>query len=70
MKLPSGKTEPRKLLDMLHVPGLSFNLVSVSKVSENGRVVRFVENGCEIVDSGDYHCYKIWEYLLPRLSHC
>ena len=42
--------EPRKLLETLHVPELSFNLVSVSKVAERGRVVRFVETGCEIVD--------------------
>lgn len=51
MKLPGGRMESRKLLQMLHVPELSFNLVSVSKVSECSRVVRFVETGCQIVDS-------------------
>ncbi len=35
MKLPDGRTEPRKLLETLHVPDLSFNL---SKVSERGTV--------------------------------
>ncbi len=49
MKLPGGETKWRRLLETLHVPELSFNLVSVSKVSEKGRIVRFVEAGCEIV---------------------
>ena len=53
MKLPNGEREPRKLLETLHVPDLSVNLVSVSKVSERGRVVRFVDKGCEIADSHD-----------------
>ena len=51
LKLPGGETKSRKLCDTLHVPSLSFNLVSVSKVSEAGRVVRFLESGCEIVNS-------------------
>ncbi len=51
MKLADGRKEPRKLLETLHVPDLSFNLVSVSKVSERGRIVRFVETGCEFIDS-------------------
>ena len=53
MKLPNGEREPRKLLETLHVPDMSVNLVSVSKVSERGRVVRFVDKGCEIADSHD-----------------
>ena len=36
MKLPGDRTEPRKLLETLHVPKLLFNLVSVLKVSERG----------------------------------
>ena len=32
---------------------MSFNLVSGSKVSERGQVVRFLEAGCEIIDSHD-----------------
>ncbi len=35
MKLADGRKEPKKLLETLHVPDLSFNLVSVSKVSES-----------------------------------
>ncbi len=52
MRLP-GETKRRNLLHTLHVPELSLNLVSVSKVSEKGRIVRFVETGCEIVDLDD-----------------
>ena len=51
LRLPGGETKLRKLYDTLYVPGLSFNLVSVSKVSEAGRVVRFLEKGCQIVNS-------------------
>ena len=47
MKLPGGRTESRKLLETLNLPELSFNLVSVSKVSECGRVFCFLEAGYE-----------------------
>ena len=51
LRLPGGETKVRNLHAALHVPGLSYNLVSVSKVSEAGRVVRFLEKGCQIFNS-------------------
>ena len=35
---------------MLHVPGLSYNLLSVSKAAENGKVTKFNEDGCKILN--------------------
>jgi len=49
MMLPGGRLEPRNLLETLHVPKVSFYLVSVSKMHERGRVVHFLEAGCEIL---------------------
>ena len=49
MKLADGRKEPKKLLETLHVPDLSFNLVSVSKVSESWSNMRFVETGCKFM---------------------
>ena len=39
MRLPSGKTQKCKLHDVLHVPSLSYNLLSVSKVAQRGNKV-------------------------------
>ncbi len=35
----------------LHVPDLSYNLISVSKASEGGKMTKFDESGCQIVNS-------------------
>ncbi len=51
MKLSSGMLKRCRLLDALHVPELSYKLISVSKVSEAGKVTRFDESGCKIVNS-------------------
>ena len=66
MKLPGDGTEPRKLQETLHVPKLLFNLVSVLKVSERGRVIRLLEGGCEIIDSHD----KVIQYGSLFLLDC
>ena len=66
MKLPGDRTEPRKLLETLHVPKLLFNLVSVLKVSERGRVICLLEGGCEIIDSHD----KVIKYGSLFLLDC
>ncbi len=49
MNLPDG-TQLCKLRDVLHVPGLSYNLVSVSKASEVGKVTHFDKAGCWILN--------------------
>jgi hypothetical protein len=50
MNLPDGKTRKCRLKDVLYVPSLSYNLMSVSKAAENGKVTQFDENGCRILD--------------------
>jgi hypothetical protein len=40
MKLSAGSMRRCKLLDVLYVPGLAYNLLSVSKAAESG-------NGCK-----------------------
>ena len=50
MKLPDGKTQRCKLHDVLYVPKLSYNLLSVSKATEAGKTTKFSEAGCQILD--------------------
>lgn len=50
MKLPTGRTKRCKLRDVLYVPKLSYNLLSVSKATDAGKTVKFSEAGCQIVD--------------------
>jgi len=52
MRLSGGKVKRCMLQDVLHVPDLSYNLVSVSKASEMGKVTEFDESGCRIRNSG------------------
>ncbi len=35
----------------LHVPDLSYNLISVSKASKSGNMTKFDESGCQIMNS-------------------
>ena len=49
-KLPSGKTKKCKLHDVLYVPKLSYNLLSVSRTSDAGKTTRFGETSCQILD--------------------
>ena len=46
-----GKTSRCKLHEVLYVPDLSYNLVSVSKITEAGKMIEFSETGCNILDS-------------------
>ena len=50
MKLPNSSSRKCKLLDMLYMPALSYNLLSVSKAAENGKVTKFDNNGCKILN--------------------
>ena len=38
------------LHDVLYVPELSYNLVSVAKLSQKGKIVKFTSNACYILD--------------------
>ena len=50
-KLPSGRTKKCKLHNVLYVPKLSYNLLSVSRTSDAGKTARFGETSCQILDS-------------------
>ena len=45
-----GKVKECKLHEVLYVPNLSYNLLSVSKATNPGKAVEFSEAGCEIMD--------------------
>ena len=51
MRLLGDKVKRCVLHDVLHVSDLSCNLVSVSKVSEKGKVTEFNESGCRLKKS-------------------
>ena len=50
MKLPDDKIRMCKLQDVLYVPKLSYNLLSVSKAAESGKTTNFNEAGCQILN--------------------
>ena len=50
IKVNNMKAQTCKLIDVLYVPGLSYNLLSVSKVIKIGKMVKFSLVGCEILD--------------------
>ena len=50
MKLSDRKTKSYKLHDMLYVPKPSYNLLSMSKATEAGKMARLSEAACQIFD--------------------
>ena len=53
LSLPNGKYNDCLVNNVLYVPNLSCNLLSVGKLGEKGKVVSFGERTCEIRDSND-----------------
>ena len=51
MNHDDGSNSECRLLDVLYVPSLSYNLLSVSKAAENGKMIKFVKEGCKILDA-------------------
>ena len=51
MLLPDGSTKRCTLKNVLLIPKLAYNLLSVSKASEKGKTVNFDESGCEILNA-------------------
>ena len=51
MNLPNGRLKTCKLLDMLYVLKLTYNLMSMSKAAENGKVTEFDEDSCKLSES-------------------
>ncbi len=43
MILPNGISKPITLHDILYVPKLTYNLLSVSKASRNGKILKFTK---------------------------
>ena len=51
MNVPNGKIRKCKLSDVLYVPDLSHNLLSVSKVASNRKSFEFGQSHCNIIDN-------------------
>jgi hypothetical protein len=50
MNLPQGNTKTCTLHDVLLVPDLAYNLLSITAVSKRGELTTFTQVGCEIRD--------------------
>ena len=46
MNLPNGKSKACTLHNVLYLPGLSYNLLSVSQASKKGKIVKFTDRTC------------------------
>ena len=53
MTLPDAKTKRCIFHSVLYVPKLSYYLLSVTKASESGKVIKFDDTGCQIVNKND-----------------
>ena len=51
--LDNGKTKICQLHDVLYVPKLAYNLLSVSNTTEAGKIVKFNSSDCQILDGDD-----------------
>ena len=49
MNVPNGKIQKCKLPDVLYVPDLSYNHLSVSKAPKNGKSFEFGQSHCNII---------------------
>ena len=50
MVLPNGESKSCTLHDVLYVPTLSYNLLSVAKASQKGKIVKFTKFACYMLD--------------------
>ena len=50
MVLPNGESKSCTLHDVLYVPALSYNLLSVAKASQKGKIVKFTKSACYMLD--------------------
>ena len=50
MVLPNGESKSCTLHDVLYVPKLAYNLISVTKASHTGKVVKFTKSACYVLD--------------------
>ena len=56
MLLPDQSTKKCQYQIVLFVPNLSYNLLSVSKISSAGKMTRFHNTGCEILNK-ENNCF-------------
>ena len=49
INLPNGKSKACTLHNVLYIPGLSYNLLSVSQASKKGKLVKFTDSTCHIL---------------------
>ena len=50
MVLPNCESKSYTLHDVLYVPTLSYNLLSVAKASQKGKIVKFAKFACYMLD--------------------
>ena len=50
MVLPNGELKSCKLHDVLYVPKLAYNLISVTRASQTGKTVKFTKHACYVLD--------------------
>ena len=50
MVLPNGESKSCTLHNVLYVPKLAYNLISVTKASQTGKVVKFTKSACYVLD--------------------
>ena len=53
LELEGGKTITGRLHDVLYVPELAYNLLSISKVTKLGKRVDFYKSHCNIIDDNE-----------------
>ena len=53
LELEDGKTITGQLHDVLYIPELAYNLLSISKVAKRGKRVDFYKSHCEIIDNNE-----------------
>ena len=53
MKLPGEKKQRCKLREVLFVPDFLYSLLSVFKVSEAGKMTKFSQSGCQIINANN-----------------
>ena len=52
LKLPTERLISCTLRNVLYVPGLAYNLISVSQVTRDGKQIQFYNNSCKILNNG------------------
>ena len=71
MLLPDGSTKKCSLKKVLWIPKLAYNLLSVSKATEAGKMIQFSESGCEILNaSGECIAFAAKVGSLYYLKFC